>query len=173
MRVWWGDERYLPRGDPDRNDTQDGEAGLRQLGLDEAKVHRVQGPDESESAEASAAAYAATIREHGHGDFDVVVLGVGPDGHVASLFPHHAALGETARWAVPIDPPPATAVPQVPRVTLTMPALCGAADVLFLAAGAEKSDVIRRVREGDTSLPATVARGRERTVWLVDREAGA
>ena len=105
---------------PSRNDTQNDEAGLTDLGLDPAKVHRVAGPDASESAEASAAAYAATIREHGHGDFDVVVLGVGPDGHVASLFPHHAAQRVTDAIAVAVHDSPK---PPPDRVSLTFECL--------------------------------------------------
>src|SRR6478672_8955264 len=76
--VWWGDERYLPAGDTNRNDTQNDEAGLSQLGLDGGKVFRVEGPDASASAEASALSYANTVRGFGRGEFDVVLLGVGP-----------------------------------------------------------------------------------------------
>ncbi len=117
--VWWGDERYLPAGDPDRNDTQNDEAGMSQLGLDGGTVFRVEGPDASASAEASASSYANTVRAFGQGEFDVVLLGVGPDGHVASLFPHHPAQRISDAVAVAVHDSPK---PPPDRVSLTFDA---------------------------------------------------
>ena len=145
VHVWWGDERYLPAGDPDRNDTQNDEAGLATLGLDPAHVHRVPGPDTSGSAEEAAQAYAETLRTEGGGSFDVMVLGVGPDGHIASLFPHHPAAGTTGTPAVAVHDSPK---PPPDRVSLTRECLERSREVWFLVAGADKADAVRRGVEG-------------------------
>ena len=170
VHVWWGDERYLPAGDADRNDTQNDEAGLAGLGLDPDKVHRVAGPDTSESAEASAEAYEAALRSSGGGAFDVMVLGVGPDGHVASLFPHHPAAGRTDAIAVAVHDSPN---PPPPRVSLTRECLERSREVWFLVSGADKADAVRRGVHGAPfeTTPAAHVHGTERTLWLLDRDA--
>ncbi|MBC9823331.1 6-phosphogluconolactonase [Terrabacter sp. MAHUQ-38] len=173
VRVWWGDERYLPAGDPDRNDTQNDDAGLSALGLDPAKVHRVAGPDVSESAEASAEAYALTVREHGQGAFDVVLLGVGPDGHVASLFPHHPAQRTTDAVAVAVHDSPK---PPPDRVSLTFECLERSREVWFLVAGADKADAVAAALAPGADrwdVPAAGVRGSEATLWLVDADAAS
>lgn len=173
VRVWWGDERYLPSGDPDRNDTQNDAAGLASLGLDPDKVHRVSGPDTSESAEASAEAYSATVREHGKGDFDVVLLGVGPDGHVASLFPHHEAQRVTNAVAVAVHRSPK---PPPDRVSLTFVCLDRAREVWFLVAGDDKADAVAAALAPGADrwdVPASGPRGSEATRWLVDEDAAS
>ncbi|MDV3221216.1 6-phosphogluconolactonase [Intrasporangium sp.] len=173
VRVWWGDERYLPRGDADRNDTQNDAAGLSTLGLDEAKVHRVPGPDDSDSAEASADAYAQTLRDHGAGAFDVVILGVGPDGHVASLFPHHDAQRATGTPAVAVHNSPK---PPPDRVSLTFECLARAREVWFLVAGADKAEAVAAALSPGTDrwdVPASAPKGTEATRWLVDAAAAA
>ena len=172
VHVWWGDERWLPAGDPDRNDTQNDEAGLTELGLDPARVHRVPGPDTSGSAEASAEAYAAALREHGGGLFDVMVLGVGPDGHVASLFPDHPAAPTTGALAVAVHDSPK---PPPDRVSLTRECLERSREVWFLVSGGDKADAVRRGVAGDPfeTTPAAHVHGRERTLWLVDADAAA
>ena len=173
VHVWWGDERYLPAGDPNRNDTQNAQAGLDDLGLDPAHVHRVLGPDEAPHPEASAEAYAAELLEHAAGDpFDIMVLGVGPDGHVASLFPYHPAADTTDALTVavfdcPKDPPD--------RVSLTRECLEQSREVWFLVSGADKADAVRRGVEGAPfeTTPAAHVHGQERTLWLVDEAAAA
>jgi 6-phosphogluconolactonase len=171
--VWWGDERYLPAGDPDRNDTQNDEAGLSQLGLDQGKVFRVEGPDASASAEASADAYGRTIREFGHGEFDVVLLGVGPDGHVASLFPHHPAQRIENAVAVAVHESPK---PPPDRVSLTFECLNRTREVWFLVAGSDKADAVAAALAPGADrwdVPASGVRGSEATRWLVDQDAAA
>ncbi len=172
VHVWWGDERYLPAGDPDRNDTQNDDAGLSDLGLDQAKVHRVAGPDSTSDAEESAADYATTLRAVGGELFDVMVLGVGPDGHVASLFPHHPAAGTTGVPTVAVHDSPK---PPPDRVSLTRECLERSRQVWFLVSGADKADAVRRGVTGAPfeTTPAAHVHGTRATVWLLDQDAAA
>lgn len=172
VHVWWGDERYLPAGDPDRNDVQNDAAGLRLLGLLPEHVHRVAGPDASASPEESAAAYETALREHGGGEWDVVLLGVGPDGHVASLFPGHPAqlLDDALAVAVHDSPkPPPT------RVSLTTGCLSRAREVWFVVAGEDKAEAVAKgvagAPAGESSAARVMAEGR--TLWLVDEAAAS
>ena len=170
VELWWGDERYLPAGDPDRNDVQNDDAGLAALPLDPANVHRVPGPDASESAEASATAYGESMRASGAGAFDVMILGVGPDGHVASLFPGHPAQQTTDAIAVAVHNSPK---PPPDRVSLTFEALRRSREVWFIVAGTDKAEAVARAVGGagpDVSSAAQVT-GEERTLWLVDADA--
>jgi 6-phosphogluconolactonase/glucosamine-6-phosphate isomerase/deaminase len=100
--------------------------------------------------------------------FDVVLMGVGPDGHTASLFPGYSALAETERWVVGV--PKAHVEPFVPRVTLTLPALASCQEMLFEVGGADKRAVLTRVLAGE-DLPANRAHSIGMTTWLVDRAA--
>jgi len=172
VELWWGDERYLPAGDEDRNDTQNDQAGLASLPLDAARVHRVPGPDTSESAEASATAYGEELRASGAGEFDVVILGVGPDGHVASLFPGHPAATTTGAVAIAVHDSPK---PPPDRVSLTFEALERAREVWFVVSGADKADAVRRGVHGDSveRTPAAHVHGRVRTLWLLDEDAAS
>jgi 6-phosphogluconolactonase len=172
VHVWWGDERWLPAGHADRNDTQNDAAGLAGLGLEPAHVHRVLGPDESESAEESARAYGDALHAAGAELFDVVVLGVGPDGHVASLFPNHPTANEVGVPAVAVHDSPK---PPPTRVSLTRECLERSREVWFLVSGADKADAVRRGLTGAPfeSTPAAHVHGADRTLWLVDTEAAA
>lgn len=170
VELWWGDERYLPAGDKDRNDVQNDAAGLATLPLDPARVHRVPGPDGSPSAEASATAYGETIRATDAGAFDIMILGVGPDGHVASLFPGHPAQQTTDAIAVAVHDSPK---PPPDRVSLTFEALRRSREVWFIVAGADKAEAVANGVAGaspDVSSAAQV-RGEERTLWLLDTDA--
>ena len=173
VRVWWGDERYLPAGDPERNDTQNDEAGLSALGLDPDKVHRVAGPDTSESAEASAQAYGETIRQHGQKVWDVVLFGVGPDGHVASLFPHHPAQRQNDAIAVAVHDSPK---PPPDRVSLTFECFERSHEVWFLVAGRDKAASVAAALSPGADrwdVPAAGPRGSDATLWLLDADAAS
>ena len=179
VHLWWGDERFLPDGDPDRNETQAREALLDGLvaehGLPAGNVHPMPGPTSVATPKEGAAAYAATLAEHAQGEpggvpaFDVLLLGMGPDGHVASLFPGHeglAAQGTTTGVHGSPKPPPE-------RVSLTFDAIRAAREVWVVAAGAEKVDRVAAALAGDpvTEVPAVGAVGQARTLWLLDLEA--
>jgi 6-phosphogluconolactonase len=181
VHLWWGDERFLPDGDADRNETQAREALLDGLiaehGLPEANVHPMPGPTSVASPEEGAAAYAALLAAAGPGEgdggtvpaFDVLLLGMGPDGHVASLFPGHeglAARGTTTGVHGSPKPPPE-------RVSLTFDAIRSAREVWIVAAGAEKAEQVAAALAGKpvTEVPAAGAVGQTRTLWLLDAEA--
>jgi 6-phosphogluconolactonase len=165
--LWWGDERFLPAGDAERNETQARAALLDALPLDPARVHAMPA-DEGQGPEAAAARYAAEL-----GDplppFDVLMLGVGEDGHVASLFPEHPVLNETGTTAAVHNSPK----PPPNRVTLTMPTIQTADEVWLIAAGPDKTTSVGAALNGDKTKPAAHATGVSRTYWLLDRAAAA
>jgi 6-phosphogluconolactonase len=174
-RVHWfiGDERFVPANDPLNN-----MAAARQLFLDQcapaANIHPI--PTDAADPDAGADHYAGELKSFYGAEqldqtrplFDLVLMGVGPDGHTASLFPNYPALDEAGRWVVGV--PKANVEPFVPRVTLTLPALNSCREMLFEAAGAEKRAILARVFGGD-NLPANRARSSGETVWLVDQAA--
>ncbi len=179
LDLWWGDERFLPQGHPDRNETQNRAALLDHVPLDPARVHAMPGPDgpDGDDVDAAAASYAdALARAGAEGEltpvFDVLMLGVGPDAHVASLFPGAPALAETERTAISVRNSPK---PPPTRITLTMPVLHRADEVWFLVAGADKADAVRLAWSGATEqqAPAAGPRGRRATLWLVDQAAAS
>ena len=170
VHVWWGDERFVATGDGDRNEGQAQEALLRHVPLPEENIHRMGASDTFETAEAAAEAYSADISAAGAPAWDVALFGMGPDGHVASLFPDHQSFidgrsGADARAVHDSPKPPPT------RVTLSLPAINRAKRVWVVAAGAAKADVVARALAGDASLPAAAVHGVEETLWLIDAEA--
>jgi 6-phosphogluconolactonase len=181
LDLWWGDERFLPEGHPDRNVTQAQDELLGKVPLDPARVHAMpasDGPD-GDDVEAAASRYAqelarsAAPSEHqGVPRFDVLLLGVGPDTHIASLFPEHPGVRETERTVVGVrgapKPPPV-------RVSLTLPAIRTAREVWLLAAGEDKAEAVALALSGpgEIQAPASGARGVQRTLWLLDRAAAS
>lgn len=179
LDVWWGDERYLPDGDPDRNETAARRALLDHVGIDPVRVHPMPGPGAAggDDPEAAAEVYADALRgaagADGHGPvpaFDVLLLGLGPEAHVASLFPGMPALREEQRTVAAVRGAPK---PPPTRLTLTLPAIRAAREVWVIAAGAEKARAVRLAASADPPfpVPGAGARGRERTLFLVDRAA--
>lgn len=176
LDIWWGDERFVPTGDPERNETGAREALLNHVDVDPERVHVMLGPDSGLTAEESADAYAAELlkaaRPEDHGpvpQFDVLLLGMGPDAHVASLFPGLPALYDT-RTVVAVHGSPK---PPPTRISLTLPAIQAAREVWVVAAGEEKASAVRLALSdsGPVQVPAAGARGRSRTLFLLDRAA--
>lgn len=174
VHVWWGDERFLPEGDADRNETQAREALLAALPLPAANVHAI--PAAPGLPEDSAAAYAAELRAHAPDGadvpaFDLLLLGMGPDAHVASLFPGHAGLEAPGVVTAVHDSPK----PPPLRVSLTFAAITRAREVWVVASGAEKASAVAAgLAPGDlTEAPVRGAHGTERTLWLLDAAAAA
>jgi 6-phosphogluconolactonase len=175
--VWWGDERFVDSGSADRNAGQAREAFLDALPLDPARVHEVPAADQADTAEAAASAYSQALRRHGAGSFDVLMLGVGPDGHVASLFPGHPALLVDDRVAVAVHDSPK---PPPDRVSLTFDALNRSAAVWFVASGEGKAAAVASaLADGPTgpaevsACPARGVRGQTETVFLLDEAAAS
>ena len=168
VHVWWGDERFVPAGDADRNEGQAQEALLSHIPLPEENIHRMGAEGQYASAEAAAAAYASTYADAGSPAFDVLMLGLGPDGHVASLFPDHAGYAATGAAAIAVHDSPK---PPPSRVSLSLETINKAQEVWVVATGAPKADVIAKCLQGDTTFPGAAVRGTERTLWLLDAAA--
>lgn len=177
--VWWGDERFVPHDSADRNELQAREALLDALPLDPARVHPMPPSDAADGPdpEAAAARYADTLARAAKPGtaalphFDLLLLGVGEDGHVASVFPEHpVAYEERPVAAVRGAPKP----PPV-RLTLTRPAINTAEEVWLIASGSGKSSAVRMALSGagPVQVPAAGVRGVERTLWLLDRAAAS
>ncbi len=174
VRFFWGDERYVPKDDPRSNFRMAKEAWLDSIGIPSEHVYPM--PTDLPDPDAAAWRYEATLRAHFPATwprFDVVLLGLGADGHTASLFPDSPALEERDRWVVavraPVEPPV--------RLTLTLPAINHAAVVWFLVSGADKAEALRHTLAGDAAeqrRPAAEVRlsGGE-PIWWVDRAAAA
>lgn len=165
---WFGDERFVVRSSEERNAAQARADLLDRVGA--RRVHEIAAVEEASGVAAAADLYAAALRERGPEEFDLVMLGMGPDGHVASLFPGHPQLGAEQATAVPVldspKPPPL-------RVTLTLPALNMSRAVWFLVTGPEKADAVARAWAFDGSVAETPARGISgpSVTWFVDEAA--
>ena len=175
VTFWWGDERYVPSDDEERNAGQAWEDLLQHLPLDPERVHAMAASDDEQTdADAAAWDYAqlleAAVRDRSPW-FDVLMLGIGPDGHCASLFPDHGEVeSEASALAVHDSPkPPPT------RISLGMTTLRRAGHVVFVATGEEKAEAVARAVRGDelTRTPAAGPRGQVSTEWYVDEGAAS
>lgn len=165
VEIFWGDERMVPPDDDASNYRLARRTLLDPLDVPQARVHRVAGEETPEEA--------VRLYEEALGGvpgspphFDLILLGMGADGHTASLFPGEGAVEEEARWAVATESPD----PPHSRISLTLPVLSAARRVLFLVTGADKAEAVGHALREDEPPPAGRVRGEE-TVWLLDREA--
>jgi len=163
---WFTDERCVP---PDHEQSNFGMADRALLSSAEgATVHRMRG---ELGPEDGAAAYENELGEFGPEALDLILLGLGPDGHICSLFPGQETLGERERRVVGVETP--GMAPLVPRITLTLPVVNASAQIVFLVAGEDKADAVRRVFGGspDPSVPGSLVEGE--VVALLDPAAAA
>lgn len=170
---FWGDERAVPPDDPQSNYKMAEEAMLSKLPIPRENIHRILA---EEPPDVAAREYEQTLREYykdASAGLDLVLLGLGTNGHTASLFPHTAALQESSRWCVDVWVPELNAS----RLTLTAPFLNRAANIVFLVAGEDKADVLARVLHGPYNpdlLPAQLIKPHAgKLVWLVDQAAAS
>jgi 6-phosphogluconolactonase len=178
IHVFWGDERAVPSGDPDSNFGMAKATLLDRVPIPADRVHRMQAERDdldlvAREYEAEIASVFAVPPTGDPPSFDLILLGLGPDGHTASLFPHTEAVRERARWVVRNHVPKLNS----DRVTLTAPILNRGATVLFLVTGADKAPVLQAVLEGPADpdrLPAQLIRPTSgRLIWLADRAAAS
>lgn len=172
VHCYWGDERYVPPTDPNSNFRAAYELLFQHVSIQPENVHPM--PTGFEDPELAAADYERALREQFDGplpEFDVVLLGMGADGHTASLFPGSHSLEETERWVVAVSGAPEPRI----RLSLTLPVFNAAANVVFIVAGAEKADAARIAIEGrpnPAAIPASGVRPVAGSVtWMLDEDA--
>ncbi|WP_134739109.1 6-phosphogluconolactonase [Nocardioides sp. 503] len=169
--VWFGDERFVASDDADRNAGQARRAFLDAVGA--TQVHEMPASDGRQDVEAAALAFEETVHAYGVGEFEVVMLGIGPDGHVASLFPGRPELGVDDRIAVSVTDSPK---PPPERISFTFGALNRTRSTWLIASGEGKAEAVARALADDGSVEETPARGvhgQVDTVWFLDREAAS
>lgn len=173
---WFGDERYVDGSSEERNAGQARRDLLDLIAVDPARVHEMPSADSGLPVADAATAYADEIRADGSGAFDLVMLGVGPDGHVASLFPGHPALEVDDRIAVAVSDSPK---PPPERISLTFPALNRTRAVWFLVSGEEKAEAVSRALADGATASDVPAAGiaptvePHETVWWLDEAAAS
>jgi 6-phosphogluconolactonase len=172
VEVWWGDERFVAPDSEDRNALQARRALLDHVGVDPAKVHEMPSTADQPDPGAAAAAHADVVREHLAAEVDVVMLGIGPDGHIASLFPGFPQLDVTD---VPVTGVTGSPKPPPERISMTYPVLNRARSLWFLVSSEEKAEAVARALGGADhhDVPAAGAHGREETIWFLDRPAAS
>ena len=179
VHLFWGDDRYVPEADDERNDKQARGALLDHVDIPSSNVHTMPASDGEFGSDLAAAALAyeqvlAANAEPGQSvpNFDVHVLGMGPEGHINSLFPDTPAVRETTRMVVAVEDSPK---PPPQRITLTLPAIQRSREVWLMVSGAGKADAVAAAIGGadPVSIPAAGGVGLQTTLWLLDEEAAA
>ncbi|MFT4395695.1 6-phosphogluconolactonase [Gordonia lacunae] len=176
--IYWGDDRFVPADDPERNSGQAREALLDKVPVDPSRVFPMAPSDGplGDDIEAAAADYAAILAGRSSDgvapEFDLHLLGMGGEGHVNSLFPHTAATAETTKSVVAVEDSPK---PPPRRITLTLPVVNRSRQVWFLVAGTDKAEAVSAAHRGadPADWPAAGARGTEETIWFLDDAAAA
>ncbi len=175
--IYWGDERFVPADDPERNYGQALDALLGTVPVDPDRVHPMAASDGSfgDDIEAAAADYASVLLGTSAGvspEFDVHLLGMGGEGHINSLFPHSPATAETVKSVVAVEDSPK---PPPRRITLTLPVVNRSKAVWFLVAGADKAEAVAAAHAGadPADWPCAGAHGTEETVWFLDHAAAS
>lgn len=177
VHLWWSDEHFLPAGDEDRNDVAARHALIEHIDIPPHNVHPMANADEVADADAAARAYTAELARFGDDErawpaFYLCLLGVGPDGHIASLFPDRAEIQVTDRAVVPVYDAPK---PPSGRLTLTRPVINSSRCVWLVLSGVDKAAALGLALAGASyeTVPAAGAKGRRRTLFFVDRDAAA
>ncbi|MDO5677460.1 MAG: 6-phosphogluconolactonase [Propionibacteriaceae bacterium] len=167
LQLWWGDERFVPASDPERNSQQAVSRLARTVSIKAADTHMMAAKDGRKDSHESAAEYETEL---GDTHFDITLLGIGEDGHVASIFPGHPSFESTGRAVIGVEDSPKE---PAERISLTIPTLNRADEVWIMATGAAKADAVRRSIEGDQALPGAHVRGKVATYWFLDAEAAS
>ncbi|MFS0854220.1 6-phosphogluconolactonase [Microbacterium sp. 179-I 3D4 NHS] len=177
VHFWWGDERFVARDDDDRNSLQSRQALLDHIPVPPENIHEVASPESGMTLDEAAAAYAEELARYGTDEhpwpaFAVCFLGVGPDGHIASLFPDREEVTVTDAAALAVRDSPK---PPPERVTLTRPVINSSKRVWLVLTGADKASALGLALAGANyaNVPAAGARGRKRTVFFVDEAAAS
>lgn len=167
LELWWSDERFLPADDPERNAGPALALLARSFSVDPGRTHSMPSADGIVDADASANTYA---KELGDTVFDLCLLGMGTDGHVASIFPHHPSSEPTSQPVIGVSDAPK---PPPERISLTIERMNTSAQVWLLVSGADKAEAVAQALAGDLDLPAARVSGRERTIWFLDEPAAS
>jgi 6-phosphogluconolactonase len=177
IHLFWGDERFVPQDHPDNNFRMAYNTWISKVPISHQNIHRI--PTETDTPEEAARSYEQTLKKFFNPPgkksfpvFDVMLLGIGTDGHTASLFPGSREITEKIRWVVSVEAPPA--VYPKKRITLTLPLINSSREVLFFAFGEEKKKVLTTIFEepekADKVYPAAMVKARERIQWYVEQK---
>lgn len=168
LKLWWGDERFLPATDPERNSLQAVTRLARTVSIKSADTHMMAAQDGRKDSHEAAAEYEAEL---GDTSFDISLLGIGADGHVGSIFPNHPSFDPTTTRKVigVVDAPK----PPSERISLTIPMMNRTGEVWFIATGSSKAEAVAGAMHGTEALPASHVQGTTSTWWFLDEAAAA